>query len=426
MKKIAIITAMFLLVLIAAASDGKDGNSDSEKILQQLKKEVSSNLTGNLLSYWSAKMVDNKNGGFYGRIDANDKVYPEDEKGGILNARILWTYSSAYRVYKDTSYLRLATRAKDYLMAHFIDKQYGGAYRSLNAKGEPSDTRKQTYTLSFFIYGLAEYSRATGDKDALKAARSIFDLLEKYALDKEQNGYFEVFTRDWKRSHDRLIGESTDNDEKTMNTHLHLMEAYTNLYRIWPDPVMKDRLKNLVNIFLDHIIDQNTSHLVCFMDRKWARTSRVDSYGHDIESSWLIYEAGSLLKDASLQARISKVSIKIVEAASDGLQPDGSLIYEKDLASGHVGTERSWWTQSEAIVGYLNAFEISGDQKYLNRSVRCWDYTKQHLVDNKNGGWYSSVSENGVTGRGDKAGFWVCPYHNGRMCMEVTERVGKH
>jgi cellobiose epimerase len=422
-KSLLFIVAVLIAANISAVNSKSFPKEDPETRMKQLKTEVSANLTQNLLPYWSTRMVDFVNGGFYGRIDGYDKVSPDSEKGGILNARILWTYSSAYRILKDTTYLRLATRAKDYIMAHFIDKEYGGAYRSLNFKGEPSDTRKQTYTMSFFIYGLAEYSRATGDKGALKAAKDIFETFEKYALDKESNGYFEVFSREWQRTHDRLIGETTIKDEKTMNTHLHLMESYANLYRVWPDKRMEDRLRNMVEIFLDKIIDKKTSHLICFMDKSWNRTSKVDSYGHDIEASWLLYEAASLLKDPDLLARVKEVSIKIAEAAAEGLQPDGSLAYEKDLSTGVMASERSWWVQSETIVGYLNAFELTKNEKYLDNATNCWNYTKNHLVDNKAGGWFSSVSESGVVGRGEKGGFWVCPYHNGRMCMEVIERV---
>jgi mannobiose 2-epimerase len=424
MKKCVLIALLLIMArLDFAFGTGSLPPAGPEEKMQQMKKEVSANLTGNLLPFWSSMMVDKVNGGFYGRIDINNKVYPDAGKGGILNARILWTYSSAYRIYKDTAYLRLATRAKDYIMAHFIDKQYGGAYRMVDPAGEPSDTRKQTYTQSFFIYGMAEYYRATGDKEALKTAINIFDLFEKYALDKEDNGYFEVFSRDWKRTRDKLIGEQTDRDEKTMNTHLHLMEAYTNLYRVWPDEKMKERLRNLVDIFLDHIIDKKTYHLINFMDREWNSTSSIDSYGHDIESSWLLCEAAGLLGDKDLLEKVKKTSIRIAQAAAEGLQADGSLVYEKDLSTGHVVTERSWWAQSEAIVGYLNAYELTGEEKYLDNSVNCWNYTRNHLVDNENGGWFSSVSESGKVGRGDKGGFWVCPYHNGRMCMEVVERV---
>lgn len=416
----------FTLILFFSVNINSSGQiSDPKLHKDQLKNEVFTNLTHNILPFWSDRMVDYTNGGFYGRIDSNNKVYPGDDKGGILNARILWTYSSAYRILKDTSYLRLAKRSKDYIMAHFIDKQYGGAFRSVKSNGEPSDTRKQIYTQSFFIYGLCEYYRATGDKESLNCAKQIFELFEKYALDTKNGGYFEVFTRDWNRSHDLLIGEKSVNDEKTMNTHLHIMEAYTNLYRVWPDKRVGDELKNLVILFLDKIIDARTSHLICFMDRNWNKTSQIDSYGHDIESSWLLNEAAGLIHDTALSARVKHVSIEIANAAGEGLQADGSMIYEKDLSSHQTNNERSWWVQAETIVGYYNAFEMTADKKYLEKSVNCWTYTKNHIVDNRGGGWFSSVSEYGSPGKGDKGGFWVCPYHNSRMCMEIVERVAK-
>jgi mannobiose 2-epimerase len=220
-----------------------------------------------------------------------------------------------------------------------------------------------------------------------------------------------------------LIGEKTPKEEKTMNTHLHLMEAYANLYRVWPDKRVADRLRDLIEIFLDKIVDAKTSHLICFMDKNWNRSSSMDSYGHDIESSWLLYEAASLLDDPDLLKRVKETSIKIANAATEGLQTDGSMIYEKDPSTGRINAERSWWVQSETIVGYFNAYQITGNEKYLDNSLNCWNYTKNHIVDNKSGGWFNSVSESGVTGNGDKGGFWVCPYHNGRMCMEVFERA---
>jgi mannobiose 2-epimerase len=425
-KSLFVIIALILSANLHADNLKPDQKADPETRMKQLKNEVTENLTKNLLPYWSSKMVDWVNGGFYGRINGKDQVFPNEDKGGILNARILWTYSSAYRVLKDTAYLRLATRAKNYILAHFIDKKYGGVYRSVKANGEPSDTRKQTYTQAFFIYGMAEYSRATGDKEALNTAKELFEEFEKYALDKESNGYFEVFTRDWQRSHDLIIGEKNTKDEKTMNTSLHLMEAYSNLYRVWPDKRMADRLRNMVEIFLDKIVDKKTSHLICFLDKNWNGTSTVDSYGHDIEASWLLYEAAGLLKDPELLARVKQVSIKIADAAAEGLQPDGSMIDEKDYATGALRTERSWWPQVETIVGYMNAYELTGNVKYLDYCVKNWDYTKNHLVDNKNGGWFPSADESGVVRKGDKGGFWICPYHNGRMCLEIIERVSAH
>jgi mannobiose 2-epimerase len=423
---------LFLLVaLVLMFNSGCKGKKTEQKAdpkqrIEQLRNEVSANLTDNLLSWWSAKTVDYVNGGFYGRVNSKDSVIADADKGGIMDARILWTYSAAYRVTKDTSYLRLATRAKDYILSHFIDKEYGGAYFSLTAKGEPKNTLKQTYTNSFFIYGLAEYSRATGDQESLEAAKAIFECFEKYVLDKESNGYFEVFSRDWKRVRERMIGESSDKDEKTMNTSLHLMEAYANLYRVWPDPRMAARLRNMVELFLDKIIDKKTYHLINFMDRNWNRTSDVDSYGHDIECSWLLHEAASLLGDPQLLKRVEETSIKMAETVEEAIQPDGSIIYEKDLATGHVQTSRSWWAHVECIVGYFNAYEISGNEKFLDYSINCWNYTRDHFVDKVNGGWFPNVNADGEVGRGDKAGHWICPYHNGRMCMEIMERAEKH
>ena len=423
---LSITIALLITASLYSSSGQTNQKHDPTAMMNQLKNEVFINLTKNLLPYWSTRMVDRIKGGFYGRINADDRIFPDEDKGGILNARILWTFSSAYRILRDTAYLHLATRSKDYIMAHFIDKKYGGAYRSVKSNGEPSDTRKQTYTQSFFIYGLSEYYRATGDTASLSEAKNIFDLFEKYAIDKNSDGYFEVFSRDWNRSHDLLIGESGINDEKTMNTHLHVLEAYTNLYRVWPDKRVGDRLKDLIELFLDNIVDRNSSHLICFMDRDWHGTSTTDSYGHDIESSWLLMEAADLLDDSALKKRAHEACIRIAEAATAGLQSDGSMIYEKNYSTGRKNSERSWWAQAETIVGYLNVYELTGNKKYLDYSINCWNYTRNHFVDNKSGGWFSSVSESGIPGKGDKAGFWVCPYHNGRMCLEIISRISGH
>lgn len=396
---------------------------DPSVMIHSLKIESAKELKTNLLPFWTQKMTDYNQGGFYGRIDADNKVYPDDDKGGILNARILWTYSSAYRIYGDTSYLKTANRAKEYILKYFIDKKYGGAYRSLKADGSPSDTRKQTYTESFFIYALAEYYRATGDKEALEAAKSVFEVLEKYAIDPLKGGYFEVFSRDWKRTHDLLIGESDVTQEKTMNTHLHLMEAYSNLYRVWPDQKVKKSLLSLIEIFNKFIIDPSSNHLICFLKGDWKSASSIDSYGHDIEASWLLCEAASLTYDSALIRLIKQKALKIAVAAREGIQPDGSMIYESERGTGKSNRERSWWVQAEAVTGFINAYQITSDEENLRIAVRCWDYIKKHFIDRNGGGWYSAVLEDGTPGRGDKGGFWVCPYHNGRMCMELTERI---
>lgn len=407
-------------------SEETNKTTSSIKMPQQLvllKEEVKNNLIENILPYWMSKMVDEVNGGFYGRIDGNNKVNPDAVKGGILNARILWTFSSAFRILKDSAYLRTATRAKDYILAHFIDKQFGGAYLSLNSKGEPEDTRKQIYTQAFFIYSLSEYYLATGDKESLSKAKEIFNLVEKYSFDNQFNGYFEAYSRDWNRINDKMIGEKTANDQKGMNTHLHILEAYANLYRSWPDERVEKSLRNLVELFNDKIVDKQTFHLINFLNEKWESTSPVESYGHDIEASWLIVEAAHLLKDPVLTDKIEKLSLKMVKAASEGLQPDGSMIYEKDKVTGQFNTNRQWWPQAETIVGFVNAYELTGTESYLVTAVNSWKYIDKKFVDHKDGEWFSSISDSGVIGRGDKGGFWKCPYHNSRMCMEIIKRA---
>jgi mannobiose 2-epimerase len=395
---------------------------DQEQQLKQLKSEVKDNLIHNILPFWSGKMPDEKNGGFYGRIDGNDKLYPDAYKGGILNARILWTFSAAFRVLKDSAYLKTAVRARDYILDHFIDKESGGAYLSLNSKGEPLDTRKQIYTQAFFIYALAEFYRITGDKAALKEARNIYELIEKNGFDNNSNGYFEVYSRDWKRINDRLIGEKDKNDQKGMNTHLHLLEAYTNLYRVWPDNKLANRLRNLILLFQEKIVNGKTHHLNFFMNENWEISTSIDSYGHDIEASWLLPEAANLLKDPQLIAMIRDLSVKMTVAACEGLQTDGSLVYEKENNTGHLDTKREWWAEAEAIVGFVNIYELSGEESYITKAMNVWNYIDKNIVDHRNGEWYYDVSEKGIHS-GDKAGPWKCPYHNSRMCMEIIERL---
>jgi len=414
---------VFFIIVHVGCSNRKETKHSQDPKLIKLKNEIAEDLTGHLLPYWSTTMPDTINGGFYGRVDAKEQVYPDEDKGGILNARILWTFSSAYRIFKDSSYLHMANYARDYIMTHFIDEEYGGAYRTVNKMGGPADTRKHTLTESYFIYAFAEYYRATGDQEALDVAIEIFELLEEYALDKEFNGYFEVFTRNWERSRDLLLNENSPEDEKTMITHLHLVEAYAGLFRVWPTKRMEERLRNVLELFNDKIVDKDTYHTIYFLDRNWNATTQIDSYGHDIEGAWLIVEAARLLNDAELLEDVKKLSLKISDAAAEGIQEDGSMLTEKDLSTGHVVTIRSWWEQAESIVGYLNAFEITGDESYLDKSINSWNYIKKYFIDKENGGWYSLVSESGEPVGRDKANFWTCPYHNGRMGMEVNERI---
>lgn len=391
--------------------------------INELKEEVTVMLQSNILPYWINKMQDTENGGFYGQITGEEHLVPTADKGAILNARILWTFASAYRLFGKEEYLQAATRAKEYIINHFYDREFGGIYWSLNYKGEPADTKKQIYALGFTIYGLSEYARATGDKESLEYAVRLFHSIEKYSFDKESNGYLEALTRDWQPIEDMRLSEKDANEKKTMNTHLHILEPYTNLYRVWKNEELRAQLANLINVFLDKILNRDSYHLSLFFDENWNNKYRIVSYGHDIEASWLLHEAALVLGDKVILEKVERVVPLIAKAAEEGLQQDGSLIYEFNQATGHKDFDRHWWVQAETVVGYLNIYQYYHCDEALNKAMRCWEYIKQHLVDNENGEWYWSVKADGkVNTVDDKAGFWKCPYHNGRMCMEVVDR----
>ena len=389
------------------------------------KKEMQDVLTGNILPFWIDKMVDHENGGFYGRIDGHGNLHADAEKGGILNARILWTFSAAYRVLGKSEYLEMATRAKDYIIAHFIDREYGGTYWSLDCKGNPKDTKKQFYAIGFMIYGLSEYVRATGDKEALDYAIQLFECIEEHSLDVIYNGYIEACTREWGEIADMRLSDLDANYPKSQNTHLHIIEPYANLYRVWKDERLEKALRNMINIFTDKILNPETNHLDLFFENDWTRgAGHLESYGHDIECSWLMHEAAIVLGDAEVLKKVEEIVPLVAKASEKGLNPDGSMIHEANLDTGHVDDDLHWWVQAEAVVGFYNIYQHFGDESALDKSLQCWQYIKDNLIDYEGGEWYWSRRPDGTLNLDDdKAGFWKCPYHNGRMCLEIIERI---
>lgn len=392
--------------------------------LLHLKEQVRQELTTNILPFWTDKMTDNKRGGFYGQMTGKNQVMENAPKGGILNARILWTFSSAALHLKSADYLAVATRAKNYIFNHFFDNENGGTYWMLNADGSPADTKKQIYSQAFFIYAFVEYYRASGDEAALAKAKELFLLIEKYSFDKELNGYFEAYSCDWQLLDDLRLSEKDANEKKTMNTHLHILEAYTNLYRVWKDPLLTRQLKNLIELFPDKIINAKTGHLDLFFDENWVCKSTIHSYGHDIETAWLLDEAAQVLGNAALHQRIKDACIRLAEVASEGLSRNGGMMNEYEFGTGHLDNNCDWWPQAEAMVGYYNAYQLTENDNYATNVLKCWDFTQNFIIDSEEGEWFWSVSPEGVRNReNDKAGFWKCPYHNGRMCLELIERI---
>lgn len=383
--------------------------------MNEFKKE----LTDNILPFWIEKMLDTEHGGFYGRIDGNEILHPKANKGAVLNARILWTFSAAYRILKKEEYLKIAERAFHYIKDYFIDQTHGGVYWELDYWGNPVNTKKQTYAQGFALYGFSEFYRATANTEALAMAKEFFFLLEK-CFDTNLGGYLEAYTHDWQPIEDVRLSDKDANEKKTMNTHLHVLEPYTNLCRIWDDEQLKDAQRNLIHIFTDKILDAKTNHLNLFFDEEWNVKSTAVSYGHDIEAAWLLYEAAQVLRDKQLTDKIQTLSLKIADAASEGLQTDDSMIYEKD--GNHTDLERHWWVQAEAVVGYMYAYKISDNADYKEKAKQVWTYIQQSIIDKSNGEWHwSRLADGSINTRDDKAGFWKCPYHNGRMCMEMIE-----
>ena len=403
-----------------------------------LRAEVLSELENDILPFWLNKMQDPA-GGFRGRIDGTGRLDAEAPKGAILNARILWTFSSAYRLLGKEEYLGAARNAFVQIRDRFYDPEFGGIYWSLSPDGKPLDTKKQFYAIAFAVYGCAEYFRAAGEEDALELAIRLWRSIEDHSRDTVKGGYLEACTRDWQPIEDMRLSEKDRNDAKTMNTHLHILEGYTGLYRVWKDETLRRRLVELCHIFTDRIVRPD-GHLGLFFDEDWNSQSDMVSYGHDIEASWLLCETAELLGDDALLAKVRACCARIAAASLEGLQADGSMIYEYDPktagqagcdgvaarhdavaarhdavmpgSTGHLDTNRHWWVQAETVVGCLN-------QGWEERALRCWDYIKKNLLA-PGGEWYWSVDADGTPNTtDDRAGFWKCPYHNGRMCMEI-------
>lgn len=387
---------------------------------QALAAQVREELTSNILPFWMQKMPV-PDGGFLGRIDGNGKTDAEAPRGAIMNARLLWTFASAYRILKNSAYLQIAQRAKREIIDRFYDKEYGGVFWSLDPDGTPRDTKKQIYAIGFAIYGLSELYRASGDEEALEYAVKLFHDIEEHSFDKEKNGYLEAFTREWGKIEDMRLSEKDANESKTMNTHLHIIEPYTNLFRVWKDPYLKSQLANLLNLFLNTICGEG-GHLRLFFDEDWNCHGDIVSYGHDIEASWLLHETALELGDGAMLARAEQAVSHIVAAASEGFDGERGMAYEK--CGGHLDADRHWWVQAEAVVGYFNFWQHFGEIEGLENALMCWDFIKENIIDQEGGEWFWSLRADGTVNKDDdKAGFWKCPYHNGRMCMEIIERI---
>ncbi|MBF6598816.1 MAG: AGE family epimerase/isomerase [Fermentimonas sp.] len=392
--------------------------------INSFKKELDDELIHNILPFWINRMQDMVNGGFYGCINGKGKVIKDAHKGSVLNTRILWTFSAAYRLYGNKEYLEVATRAQKYLLKNFIDKKYKGVYWQLNHTGSPSNSKKQVYAQAFAIYGLTEYWHATGDGDSLELSIEIFKVIEEYCFKHKTNGYVEALSEEWQPIEDMRLSSKDENMYYTMNTHLHILEAYTKLYSVWKDTNLKGSLRNLIEVFLDKIIDKDTNHLNLFFDENWKSSNKKISFGHDIEAAWLLNEAALMLEDKEIIERVRFKSNLIANTASDGFMSDGSMIYEYNPHTDNIDKERHWWVQAEAVTGFYQHYIQHDNEESLIKAFNCWNYIKKNLIDKDQGEWYWSILEDGTPNiNDDKAGFWKCPYHNSRMCMILNNKI---
>jgi mannobiose 2-epimerase len=393
------------------------------EILEKYRTELNLELAS-ILDWWMRNMPDDDNGGFYGSVQNDNTALKQADKGIVLNSRILWAFAEAYAFTGKIEYEAISRHAFDYIREKFWDHQYGAVYWSVDAKGTMKDGKKQVYGLAFCIYGLAAYYRAVNDPQALQMAIHIYHLIEGHNLDKKHGGYLEALARDWSPLEDLRLSEKDSNAKKTMNTHLHLVEAYCGLYQSWPDNRLQQKIIDLLSIFSRYIINSDSHHLNLFMDESWRLQSTLVSFGHDIEAAWLLQECACITGDQASCDYFKKEAINLVEAATWGLDhSDGGLWYEYEPASSEWIKQKHSWPQAEAMVGYFNAWQLKGDKKYLSYSIGCFEFVKKELKDYKYGEWLWGIESNGRIMQKEKTGFWKCPYHSCRACMEISRRI---
>ncbi len=381
----------------------------------------------NILNYWAKYAVDDVYGGFVGARNYQNKCVENAPKGIILNTRILWSFAAAGNFYQDARYLFYCERAFYYLRNQFKDSKHGGVYWELDAKGNATNKRKQTYAQAFAVYALSEYHLYSGSERAKDWAIELFNLIESKTKDTLNGGYLEAFAEDWSPIEDVRLSEKDQNDPKSMNTHLHVLEAYTTLYKIYPDEKVKYAIEGLIEIFYAKILNKNRLSFDLFFDMNWKPASQVTSYGHDIEAIWLLVEAAKAIRDDSWVSTVNKCAVVIAsQVMSEGYVKGFGLLNEKNHLSGAVDDDRHWWPQAEAMTGFYFAYQISGENHFLEAVCDLWEQIKKFIIDHQNGEWFFRVKSDGKpVMEEDKIGFWKCPYHNSRMCMSIMTMINE-
>ncbi len=385
---------------------------------QEMEGELSA-----ILAWWKtyAKATGD---GFHGEISIFNDVDTTAARSLVLNARILWTFSEALKFQRTSINRVMADEAYVYLLSTFHDKERGGFFWSVDHNGNVLADHKQLYGQAFALYAFATYYQATGLTDALDHGNKLFRLMQRHGWDDQQGGYWEACTADWKPLLGNRLSEKDLPADKSMNTHLHVLEAYTRLAVCSQDPVVNEALHSLLTIYSDKIVDPATASQFLYFTADWSPLSSSRSFGHDIEASWLLYEAAELSNDNDLRADVIKKSVAMARAAYAALDADGGLMYEYDPLTNHYNREKHWWPQAEGMVGFVHAYEISREEKFLQAALRLWSFIKKS-IKHPAGEWVWGIDAEGRLLSAPKAGFWKCPYHNGRACMELITRLNR-
>ena len=393
--------------------------------VETFSRSVHEHLFSHYLPFWCGPALDRERGGWMAWLSNDLQPDRSQPKGLIVNSRILWAFSAVHRVRPEPLFFDLADRAFDFVMNKFWDDQHGGAFWRLDDSGRRLDDSKKIYGQAFYIYALTEFHLAFGSPAALARAKALFELIEHHAHDAKFGGYIEVCNRDWSEAGaEARLSDKDMNEKKSMNNHLHVLEAYTNLFRVWPEPRVAERLRELIELFLTRILDVRTKHLHHFFNEQWQVRSDTYTFGHDIEASWLLCEAAEVLGDTKLLERVRAIALQMAAAVLDeGFDPRGGLCYEgrdKNI----IDPGRECWPQAEAVVGFLNAFELSGNPAFFDAAWRTWKFIETHLVDRVHGEWFWRINPDGQPDQKlPKVSEWKGPYHATRACLETLRRL---
>lgn len=388
--------------------------------VMSLKNEIRDELVQHIIPFWQNQQ-DDKEGGYYGYLSFDLEQDKAAVKGCILNSRILWFFSNAYLLLQNEELLNNAKHAYNFFLNHYLDTLHGGVYWSVEADGKPYDTIKHTYNQAFMIYALSSYYDASKDKQALAHAFDLFYIIEDKC--KDDIGYLEAFTKEFVPHSNEKLSENGVLATRTMNTLLHILEAYSELFRVSNNEEVKDKIKYILLSFKSQIYNRKESRLDVFFDLKYKSLINLKSYGHDIEAAWLIDRAAELIGDRKVIDVMHMVTNNLEESVYKMGYRNGSLLNECE--DGVDNTLRIWWVQAEGMVGFMNAWQKHHDKKYYDVVKNIWTYIKTYIIDHRKGSeWFWEVDEVGIaSSRKPIIELWKCPYHNGRMCIEMIRRL---